>query len=117
MRRRLAAVFALVVGAATLALAIAVAMTEFPRGRRPTFEVDADQPVPAGVDGEALVLDAPLHFRIRPGVLWVHIARKHPGASPSATAPEGIRAGLVELARIGFGHREKPASSTTERTE
>ena len=59
----------------------------------PTFEIDADQPVPAGVDGEALVLDAPLHFRIRPGVLWVHIARKHPGASPSATAPEGIRAG------------------------
>ena len=82
----------------------------------PTFEIDADQPVPAGIDGEALVLDAPLHFRIRPGVLWVHIARKHPGASPSATAPEGIRAGIVELARIAFGHRKKPASSTTERT-
>ena len=82
----------------------------------PTFEIDADQPVPAGVDGEALVLDAPLLFRIRPGVLWVHIARKHPGASPSATAPEGIRAGVVELARIAFGHRKKHASSTTERT-
>jgi diacylglycerol kinase family enzyme len=76
----------------------------------PTFEIDADQPVPAGIDGEALVLDAPLHFRIRPGVLWVHIARKHPGASPSATAPEGIRAGIVELARIAFGHRKNPAS-------
>jgi diacylglycerol kinase family enzyme len=83
----------------------------------PTFEIDADQPVPAGIDGEALVLDAPLHFRIRPRVLWVHIARKHPGASPSATTPEGIRAGIVELARIGFGHRKKPANSTTERTE
>ena len=83
----------------------------------PTFEIDADRPLPAGIDGEALVLDAPLHFRIRPGVLWVHIARKHPGASPSATAPEGIRAGIVELARIAFGHRKKPASSTTERTE
>jgi diacylglycerol kinase family enzyme len=75
----------------------------------PTFEIDADQPVPAGIDGEALVLDAPLHFRIRPGVLWVHIARKHPGASPSATAPEGIRASVVELARIAFG-RKKPAA-------
>ena len=32
MRRRVAAVFALVVGAATLALAIAVAITAFPRG-------------------------------------------------------------------------------------
>jgi diacylglycerol kinase family enzyme len=82
----------------------------------PTFEIDADQPVPAGVDGEALVLDAPLLFRIRPGVLWVHIARKHPGASPSATAPEGIRAGVVELTRIAFGPRKKHASSTTERT-
>jgi hypothetical protein len=32
MRRRLAALFALVVGVATLALAIAVAISEFPRG-------------------------------------------------------------------------------------
>jgi diacylglycerol kinase family enzyme len=83
----------------------------------PTFEIDSDKPVPAGIDGEALVLDAPLKFRIRPGVLWVHIARKHPGASPSATAPEGIRAGVVELARLAWGHQNKPASSTTERSE
>ena len=32
MRRRLAAVFALVVGVATVALAIAVAVSQFPRG-------------------------------------------------------------------------------------
>jgi hypothetical protein len=70
----------------------------------------------AGIDGEALVLDAPLHFSIRPGILWVHIARKHPAASPSATAPEGMWASIVELARIGFGHRKKPANSTPERT-
>jgi diacylglycerol kinase family enzyme len=83
----------------------------------PTFEVDADQPVPAGIDGEALILDAPLHFRIRPGVLWVHIARKHPGASPSAIAPEGMWASVVELARIAFGHHQKQASSISERPE
>ncbi len=69
----------------------------------PEFDVDADNPVPAGIDGEALVLDPPLRFRIRPGVLHVRIARQHPGASPSAQAPEGVRAGLVELARIAFG--------------
>ena len=69
----------------------------------PSFEVDADRPVPAGIDGEALVLDPPLRFRIRPGVLRVRIARQHPGASPSALAAEGIWAGLVELARIAFG--------------
>ena len=69
----------------------------------PGFEIDADRPVPAGIDGEALVLDPPLRFRIRPGVLRVRIARKHPGASPSALAPEGMWAGVVELARIAFG--------------
>ncbi|MDA0167422.1 diacylglycerol kinase family protein, partial [Solirubrobacter ginsenosidimutans] len=63
----------------------------------PTFEVDADQPIAAGIDGEALRLDPPLNFVIRPGVLRVRIARQHPGASPSALIPEGLRAGIVEL--------------------
>ena len=71
----------------------------------PTFAVDADRPVPAGIDGEALVLDPPLTFHIRPGVLRVRIARKHPGASPSATAPEGLWAGVVALARTARGAR------------
>jgi diacylglycerol kinase family enzyme len=78
----------------------------------PTFEVDAERPVPAGIDGEAAVLDVPLHFRVRPGVLRVRIARKHPGASPSAMVPEGTWAGVVELARIAFGRPQKPARST-----
>jgi diacylglycerol kinase family enzyme len=69
----------------------------------PSFEVDADRSLPAGIDGEALVLDAPLRFRIRPGVLRVRIAHQHPGSSPSALAPEGIRDGLVELVRIVLG--------------
>ena len=72
----------------------------------PEFEVDADSPVPAGIDGEALVLDPPLRFRIRPGVLHVRIAREHPGASPSARAPEGVWSALVELARIAFGRHQ-----------
>ena len=83
----------------------------------PGFEVDADSPVPAGIDGEALMLDPPLRFQIRPAVLRVRIARQHPGASPSATAPEGARAGLVELARIAAGRNQKPATSTPRRPE
>ena len=83
----------------------------------PGFEVDADRPVPAGIDGEALVLDPPLRFRIRPGVLRVRIARKHPGASPSALAPEGMWAGVVELARIARGRDQKPPTSTPRRPE
>ena len=74
----------------------------------PTFAVDADRPVPAGIDGEAVVLDPPLHFRIRPGVLRVRVARKHPGASPSASAPEGMWSGVVALARIASGRTPDP---------
>ena len=77
----------------------------------PTFRVDAERPVAAGVDGEALVLDPPLDFRIRPGVLRVRVARKHPGASPSATLPDGIWAGVVELARIALGRDKRSATS------
>ena len=83
----------------------------------PGFEVDADRPVPAGIDGEALKLDPPLRFRIRPGVLRVRIARKHPGASPSAQAPEGMKAGVVELTRIARGRPQQPPTSTTRRPE
>jgi diacylglycerol kinase family enzyme len=68
-----------------------------------TFEVDSDRPVPTGIDGEALILDPPLIFRMRPGVLRVRIAPQHPGASPSARAPEGLWAGMRELALIAFG--------------
>jgi hypothetical protein len=67
----------------------------------PEFEVRSDHPVMAGIDGEAVTLDPPLRFRIRPGVLRVRISGKHPGASPSAAIPEtalnGIRA-LVDIA-------------------
>ncbi|WP_432875035.1 diacylglycerol/lipid kinase family protein [Kribbella sp. CA-245084] len=80
----------------------------------PSFEVDADRQLPAGVDGEALVLDTPLRFRIRPGVLRVRIAPQHPGTSPSALAPEGLRDGLAELVRIALGrdgHRVTEAAA------
>jgi diacylglycerol kinase family enzyme len=74
----------------------------------PTFEVGSEKPIAAGIDGEAVVLDAPLEFRIRPKVLRVRVARQHPGASPSAMAPEGVGDGVVELVRIAFGRHQKP---------
>ena len=83
----------------------------------PDFEVDAERPIPAGIDGEALMLDPPLRFRIRPAVLRVRIARTHPGASPSAQAPEGVRAGVVELGRIALGRDQHPETSTPRRPE
>jgi diacylglycerol kinase family enzyme len=66
----------------------------------PGFEVTADHPVPAGIDGEAVKLEPPLRFRIRPGVLRVRVAPQHPGASPSATLPESLGPSLRALARI-----------------
>jgi diacylglycerol kinase family enzyme len=66
----------------------------------PQFEVRADGPVPAGVDGEALRLAPPLLFRSRPGALRVRIARAHPGASPSAAIGEGGLAVISLLVRL-----------------
>jgi diacylglycerol kinase family enzyme len=75
------------------------------------FEVDADHPVPAGIDGEAATLEPPLSFRMHPGVLRVRIASQHPGASPSATLPEGIGQGARALARIIAGREPRAASA------
>jgi diacylglycerol kinase family enzyme len=61
--------------------------------------VEADQPIPLGVDGESLSLESPLEFRIRPRALRVRIAPDHPGASPSAEAPRGPVSALKELIR------------------
>jgi diacylglycerol kinase family enzyme len=69
----------------------------------PEFGVQAGAPVPAGIDGEAAVLDPPVCFRTRPGVLRVRIAAHHPGASPSAIEPVGALAALRALARIAGG--------------
>jgi len=51
----------------------------------PRLEVNAPEPVHAGVDGEAVDLSPPLRFAIRPAALRVRISSRHPGASPSAS--------------------------------
>ena len=75
----------------------------------PEFEVDSDHPVPAGIDGEAVKLVAPLHFRIRPGVLRVRIAKAHPGASPSAMLPDTLPEAARALLRVALGHEPRSA--------
>ena len=74
----------------------------------PAFEVRSGGPVSAGIDGETVLLDPPLRFAIRTGVLRARIAPQHPGASPSAAAPVGIRAVTRGLARIAAGHPPVP---------
>jgi len=65
-----------------------------------TLEVDAGAPIPVGIDGEAISLEPPLRFRIRPRALRVRVARAHPGASPSAEVPHGPLSALKELFRV-----------------
>ena len=73
------------------------------RWSAPTFEVTSAEPVPAGVDGEALTLDPPIRFTIRAGVLRVRVAPQHPGGSPSAAQPEGLVDGVRMLLAVARG--------------
>ncbi|MDO8209585.1 diacylglycerol kinase family protein [Conexibacter sp. CPCC 206217] len=77
----------------------------------PSFAVAADHPVPAGIDGEAVQLDPPLRFHVRPGVLRVRVAPQHPGASPSAALPDGLARSARALARLAAGGELTPMSA------
>ena len=74
----------------------------------PDFEIESGEPVPAGIDGESTVLEAPLRFRSRPGALRVRIAPGHPGASPSASQPDSVWLGLRTLVAIAAGRAPEP---------
>ncbi len=82
------------------------------------FEISCEEPVAAGIDGEAVQLDAPLRFHTRPAALRVRIAPQHPGASPSAFEPDtpwGMFKGLARIALRGAppasgGSMKPPAS-------
>ncbi|HZA58685.1 MAG TPA: diacylglycerol kinase family protein [Solirubrobacterales bacterium] len=78
-----------------------------------SFEVRSQAKVGAGIDGEAVSLEPPLRFRILPGVLRVRVARAHPGASPSAIAPDGPRESAATLLRVALG---KPVEAGPGRT-
>lgn len=69
------------------------------------FRVDADGPIEAGVDGEALTLDPPLEFRSLPGALRVRIPSHAPGWSPAALSPPSVWWTVRTLAHVLAGHR------------
>ena len=50
------------------------------------FIVDSDDSIEAGVDGEAVVFEAPLEFTSMPGALRVRVPHHAPGLSPAAIA-------------------------------
>jgi diacylglycerol kinase family enzyme len=82
------------------------------RNRRPpgwvewtdtSFEVRAAAPVEVGVDGEALLLNPPIRFRIQPGALRVRIPRQAPGYSPAGAMPTPGWATLTALWQTATG--------------
>jgi diacylglycerol kinase family enzyme len=76
----------------------------------PRFEVDADDPVDIGIDGEALTMDPPLVFEALPGALLVRLPRHGVRRSPAARAVHLVsRSTIVDLART-VGGIEPPRS-------
>jgi diacylglycerol kinase family enzyme len=68
-----------------------------------SFEVRSGQPVEVGIDGEALLLDPPIRFRIVPGALRVRIPPHAPGYSPAAAVPTPGWATLAALLQTATG--------------
>jgi diacylglycerol kinase family enzyme len=67
------------------------------------FDVESDQLVAAGVDGESLTIDPPLRFRSLPGALRVRIPVGAPGSSPAARPRRFSRSTLRHLAALAAG--------------
>jgi diacylglycerol kinase family enzyme len=68
-----------------------------------TFEVRSGQPVEIGIDGEALLLDPPIRFKIIPGALRVRLPRHAPGYSPAAAVPTKGWATITALLQTAAG--------------
>jgi diacylglycerol kinase family enzyme len=68
-----------------------------------SFEVQSGQPVEVGVDGEAMLLDPPIRFRVLPGALRARIPSHAPGYSPAAAVPTPGWATLTALWQTATG--------------
>jgi diacylglycerol kinase family enzyme len=70
----------------------------------PRFEVRSDAPVQVGVDGEALTMDAPVVFEIKPGALRVRLPRHALQVSPAARTVQLLSGSTIaELGRVAAG--------------
>ncbi|MDO3648370.1 diacylglycerol/lipid kinase family protein [Nocardia mangyaensis] len=63
-----------------------------------TVEADTDE-IPAGVDGESVLLRTPVRCAIRPGALRVRVPRSRPGVRPATVTVDWAR--LWQMARWG----------------
>ncbi len=72
-----------------------------------TFEVTSSSPVDAGLDGEAVVLDPPLRFSIRPTALHVRLPKHAIGYSPAALTLD-LRSAVRGVWRAALGRPVEP---------
>jgi diacylglycerol kinase family enzyme len=68
-----------------------------------SFELDSGSPVAAGIDGESVVLDPPLRFRISHSALRVLLPPSAVGLSPAALRPALSASTVGELWGIAAG--------------
>jgi diacylglycerol kinase family enzyme len=68
-----------------------------------SFRVESDEPVAAGVDGEAMSLSPPVLFEARPGAVRVRVPRHASGLSPGALAEMPLERQLSALVRVAAG--------------
>ena len=80
----------------------------------PTFEVDADRPIAAGIDGEALALDPPLNFASGPASCACASRASTRAPRPRRMVPEGMWAGVAELDAHRPRHRQQALTSTID---
>ena len=69
----------------------------------PEFVIDSGGPVAVGLDGEALEMDPPLRFTIRPHALRVRLAHNAIGYSPAART-QNARDFIPHLWQVALGH-------------
>ena len=70
----------------------------------PRFCIDSSGPVEIGLDGEALKVEPPLVFEIKPAALRVRIPRHAVGHSPTAMTVDILsQATITQLARVAAG--------------
>jgi hypothetical protein len=68
----------------------------------PSFEVSSASSIAAGIDGEAVDLEPPLHFASQPQTLRVRLPRRAIGYSP-ATRTERVARAIPDLWRVATG--------------
>jgi diacylglycerol kinase family enzyme len=78
------------------------------------LEVQADRPVPVGVDGEAMVFHPPLVFRTRPAAVRIRVPIHSPGRSPAARAVGLTAESLKRLWHVARGHGTVSADASAQ---